>query len=381
MVVKATDLTVRPVQLADCPALLSLWQRVFGPGPWWTEEFFCWQYFNAPAGPAIMRAAFHAEKCVGVYSIVPAWAKVTRRRARVALTVGSATDADYRTIMFRDEDGLNVIFTKLARLAYRQAEADGIALTYGFPNPLSYPGFVKLLGFRDIGTLTFMARPVHLRGLLSMKWNAPSWLSSLAGGLAQAAAAVVLPSRVEDDPEVETRDMLGPDPALDELADAAAAIHPNIRIRDRSFVQWRFFDCPWCRYRVLGAYRRGRLAGYLVWLATDRHDRTTGTTAKLGHIVDYLAPPDQAGRSCLPLLLRAAGREIAREQALATIAVTSPIEYVRHAFRQAGYVLFDGKLSPRKFPCIVRAHDPAIDPHSIENLHDWYFTFADNDVT
>ena len=175
--------------------------------------------------------------------------------------------------------------------------------------------------------------------------------------------------------------MPGPDPGLDELADAAAAIHPNIRIRDRRFVQWRFFDCPWCRYRVLGAYRRGRLAGYLVWLVAERHDRATGATAKLGHIVDYLSPPDQAGRSCLPLLLRAAGREIAREQALAAIAVTSPVEYIRQAFRQAGYALFNGRFSPRKFPCIVRPHDPAIEPRPISNLSDWYFTFADNDVT
>ncbi len=381
MAPKGKNLVFRPVVADDIGAILQLFERNNYELPSFrTPEFIRWQYFDGPRGPAIMYGAFDEHTLAGLYNLTLSRLLVGGRETTGALTLGTLTDAGYRSVIYRENGVLSSIFTKLARMTYQDAFARKVKLIYGFPNSSSYPGFVQHLGFKDIGTLTFFARPGDLRGLPRLVLPLPKSLDFLAASAGQCFAAALRPS-VDWDADVTIQVMEKPDLQLDDLVAPASRIHPIIQVRDARYVQWRYFNHPLIRYEVLGAYRRGRLLGYLVWAVLERAGHSKNKLMRMGHVVDCSCPPDAQGRCVLDQLILTADRKMRQQGAMVNVAVSTPVPYVARAFQRAGFLSFAGRLTPRKFPLIVRTDESLPAGADIAGTMDnWYITFSDNDV-
>ena len=371
---------IRPVGIEDTPALLALLNRVFGPNKRWTARYVKWQCFQGPAGPAIMYGAFHEETLLGFYCLVRSWLSVNGRRVKAVKSILTMVDKAYRRVVLRDELGTDSIFTRLANICFNEAQVEHVGLTYGFPNKYSYRGFTRCLDFRDIGSLTLLVKPIRLKEMLRFKVGLPAPLDTLCGLAAQCLSAALLPCCVEACDTVELQVMSHADPQLDDLAAEAGEVHGVIQVRDCRYIQWRFFEHQSLAYEVLGAYRRGRLVGYIAWMVADRLDWEKRRCPGVAHIVDYVCLADGSATTILSLLIRAACARSRRHGALMAIAVNSPTRYVIKAFRRCGFVALEGRWAPRDLPCIVRGGYLASDGAMVGDLSNWYLTLGDNDV-
>lgn len=380
MAAKTTELTVRPLDAADMDVMLDLYRRTGYLEPaFLTPEFLHWQYFSGPAGPGILYGAFDRRALAGIYNLILCRLSIRRRYVTAAYSMGTLTAPEYRRALFRDKYGLNTVFTRLAKQSIELAENRGAVMTYGFPNKMSYPGFKKFLGFQDLGTAIFLARPVWLETMLRLKFKLPRFLERACGLLAQCLASG-LRSPAQRNGEFEIRPMTSAAPQLDDLQRQVEPTHAIMRVRDREFVQWRFFDHPVFHYDIVGAYRKGRLQGYLVWMVSERVDKARGLTALVACVVDYSVVPGTVGAAALEAMLHVALAAHRRRRALIAIAIGTPAVAALRVFQRCGFFAFAGKWMPRRFNAILRTHDAGADTELLSDWDRWYLTLADTDV-
>ena len=63
--------------------------------------------------------------------------------------------------MLKRANAFFVVFSSgLAEACYEEAASRGYKVLYGFPNPLSYPGFVNRLGWIHAGDVAHWVRPI-----------------------------------------------------------------------------------------------------------------------------------------------------------------------------------------------------------------------------
>ncbi len=104
-------------------------------------HYLNWQYLENPYGKAIVSAARSNkdDTLVGIYIVNP----ISINRIGIsAVSLNTFTHQDFRG---------QGMFTMLARDCYAKSADLGIKSIIGFPNAMSYGGFVKKLGFLHLG--------------------------------------------------------------------------------------------------------------------------------------------------------------------------------------------------------------------------------------
>ena len=127
---------IREASVDDLEAIRDLYFTVWGFKRPKTFEF--WRYATPPLGFCPIAVAVDSNKLVGAYIVWPVQIRVGRSLIPGAQSIDTMTHPDYLG---------QGIFTQLAKECYKIAAERGYKLLYGFPNPLSYPGFVKKLGW------------------------------------------------------------------------------------------------------------------------------------------------------------------------------------------------------------------------------------------
>ena len=112
-------------------------------------SFDLWRFFSLPEGPVPAALAVDGHKLGGSYTLWPAKLKIGSDVIKGAQSMDTMTHPDYQG---------QGVFTKLAEACYDIAAVDGYRVLYGFPNPLSYPGFTKRLGWTHTGDITHWIR-------------------------------------------------------------------------------------------------------------------------------------------------------------------------------------------------------------------------------
>lgn len=141
--------------------------------PIWNPIYLKWQYGANPQGKAIISCAREKEtdKLVGVYIVNPVDLWFNGKIQKSALSLNTFSHKDHRG---------QGMFTVLAKTCYKLSEKKKIESIIGFPNKMSYKGFVKKLGFKDIGTVPYLVKPLNYFNLaknILLKSKTPSDLS------------------------------------------------------------------------------------------------------------------------------------------------------------------------------------------------------------
>jgi hypothetical protein len=89
---------------------------------------------------------------VGFYGVLPVIASYQGKEVLIAQSADTITHPDYRKL------GL---FKNLAEKTYDLCAKNSIDFLFGVPNFNSYPGFIKHLGWQDIGRFIIFTRKVH----------------------------------------------------------------------------------------------------------------------------------------------------------------------------------------------------------------------------
>ena len=115
-----------------------------------TQEYLNWQYFQNPNGYAVGFDAISEGSVVAHYACIPL--RLWGTDEPILLSLNTATNPQFQG---------KGLFKKLAQATYEHASKSFIAVV-GVANKNSFPGFVRSLGFIQLGNLDLRIGPLSL---------------------------------------------------------------------------------------------------------------------------------------------------------------------------------------------------------------------------
>lgn len=312
-----------------------------------------WQYVDNPTGRLYvdLAEAPDGRRLAAIYASMPGTLRVDGRRRLGLQSLDTLTDEDFRG------QGL---FLRLARSTFARAEADGVALIYGFPNGNSAHGFFQKLGWTSLDPVPFLIRPLRTRYVAErLKIRAPVPDLPLL-------APVGLPW-----PGVQIAEISPDDPRIDGLWSAFATSVGVAVDRDVAYLGWRIGRRPGEAYRTFGLLRRDELVALAITNVKDKHG------GRVGYLMELLHRPGRPDEGFA--VLRHALLELARAGADAALAWCLPHAKNRLAHHLGGFVPLPRRFWPIELHVGVRAFDPAV-AHLVNDRSRWYLSYLDSDT-
>lgn len=338
-------------------------------GDSWISDlsFLKWQYEDNPAGSAVIQLARDVEtnQLAGQNVVIPMRFKAYDKKVNGTLCLNILTRQAYCG---------QGIFTGLAEPVYQDCTGQGLAFCYAFPNPNSYPGFLKKLGFTDLGNVPLLLRPLNTKALVQKKFG-----SLLASFTLPFQLLFKVKDRSDECYEIYSLTALN----LSDLNTFWTKIqdkYPIMGIRDADYMRWRYFDIPLRDYQIYGVrQKRGsELLGYIVGRCTEVEDMSSGM------IVDFLVDPNHpaAGKYLVNRLLRFF---VENNMDLAG-SLMLPHTQESRILKVNGFFTCPKSFEPQPFRVIYRRFipleneekGPSSDPFLL--LKHWFLTMGDYDV-
>ncbi len=163
--------SMRAMEAGDLDLIRALYAAVWGYNR--PRDYDHWRYFTAPEGICPAMLAMDGERAVGFYTAWPVRLRLGDEVVPGIQSMDTMTHPDYQG---------QGMFVKLANACYELAVSRGFEVIYGFPNPLSYPGFVRRLNLDHSGDIAHWTRPIRP--------SAHPRVPGALGPLADAAAAL-----------------------------------------------------------------------------------------------------------------------------------------------------------------------------------------------
>lgn len=354
--------TVRPAKPEDRDPALALLTRAFGgaadrPLQWARWD---WLFLRNPCDRRLWYFVAEADsRLAGQYALLPVRLQHAGTEIRGLLSLDTATDPDF------ERQG---IFTTLAEQLYAVTAGD-FPLVFGFPNPSSSPVFFRKLGWQRLEPFPMLIRPITgLAPLIRQRWP----VVSMALGVIDLAVGPLL--RIH----VRVLSLLGHNQASIEplkefgaWADGLwAANAPRLGtcvIRDRQFLNWRYFDSPF-EYERFALMDRGEVRGFCV-LAFDGAGQTVNA-----HVMELMTADPDDRVSVYGLLAHALRRASAKRAFTMSMIATTRHPHYRRLVR-SGFL----RAPARAWAFGFRANSPAAAPTECACIDDWYLSGSDLD--
>lgn len=336
-------------------AILDLRRRVFAVEDPEKRDpvFWTWEFMDSPDGKARLFVAEDGNSVVGHYAILPQDFSFAGDLVKGSIVVDVMTHPDYR---------FQGMFKKIGRHSLAQV-SDSIEFSTGYPiRKEVMPGHLSI-GWVDYLKIPVLLRPLRW-GALAKRFGIP--FGSALDILAQPWRAI----RRQLSPSLRTDESIRLLTAADatDLEEVAANALSDVvhRVRSAAHFQWRYFESPVWRYRILGLHRDGALQAYIV----IRQVRLMGTESLA--IVDMASRKGEE-RSLTLLLDQEVASGAADGLAVAGAMITrGSAGYA--ALRKAGF--YPG---PHRFSLILHASDPAIRERLANPTNNWFLMWGDTD--
>lgn len=138
---------IQPYKKGDEQEILKLFQLSFGK--LMTIEYWRWRFLNNPFHNKVqIHLMWEDNLLVGHYAVSPVNFLLDKHEVLCALSMTTMTHPNF---------GGRGIFSALATSLYKQLEDDGFQFVWGFPNTNSHYGFIKNLGWKDIGVIPMLS--------------------------------------------------------------------------------------------------------------------------------------------------------------------------------------------------------------------------------
>lgn len=128
----------------DMQKLVNLQNTVYEGTHKFKEDVFKYWYIDNPNGKVISFNALAGDLIAAHYAIIPIKMNIDGRVTNGALSMATVTHPNHRG---------KGLFKQLAQLAYDSAKKEGCEFVIGVANANSFPGFIKHLGFYEVGQL------------------------------------------------------------------------------------------------------------------------------------------------------------------------------------------------------------------------------------
>jgi GNAT superfamily N-acetyltransferase len=338
--------TIHEATPADLGRIRDLYFAVRGDNR--PAEYDRWRFTSAPDGFCPTALAVDGDRVVGLYTLWPVRLKLGNEIVLGGQSMDSMSHPDYLG---------QGVFTKLAMACYEIAQSRGFKVLYGFPNPLSYPGFIRRLNWDHTGDITHWVRPLKLS--LHPKLGGP------LGAVADIASRLLPKGNVggftirtnrPDDSLVQA--------LLDNWCQEADLCLIN---RTPDWFHWRYSKAAENDYRWVCAYQGDTLSALAIW---GQQNKAWGEGQDhRAHLVELLGISTNAVRAALAATIT----EAASTGAM-VIETVSNVKVVTDTLRRANF------FRHRQAPLIVRSLTTQPLDVNIHNHSAWRFMGGDLDT-
>lgn len=347
---------------AHLDELVNLARVEYGDSEIANLDYLRWQYLENPAGKAIVVVArSDVGELAGQYVVIPLQFRIGGERVKGSLSLNTLTHPAYRG------QGL---FTKMANETYAICEQEGLAITLGFPNKNSYPGFVRKLQFRHIGNASVMFKPLSPMRLLA-------GLPKTRGASKYGASAIDDNHLDQLFPKVGSFEISELDfhehaSDYDTLIDQQTA--PRFSVgKHAEFCHWRFQAIPTRRYRAFQARDGNGIQASCI----TRQRKVKGIDCAF--VVELHLADDANGFAAARQLLKAVLKQYRKAGSALAGLMVNPGSNAHRVARSVWFREMPSRLLPHDAPIIVRRNGQSAS-ESIFQVKDWAFFFGDYDV-
>ncbi len=349
---------------ADAAESLQLMSRALGDSERATPAFADWQLQRSPAGPALSLLARETatDRLIGQAVTVPVSVMLSGKVRAAGLELNPVMDPDYPGRALPGE---------LLREDAALSAAEDIAFTCGAPYQATLSPFLEQGGFRDVGALPLLIRPLNPERLAAKTMD--SRVPGRATPIARSVWRTPAPRRQKEElPGLEIDQVEVFDEPFALFWNRVRLRFPVMVVRDPAHLNWRFREIPGRQYTTFAARSEGKIRGYVVVRVVQLGRFSVGL------IVDLVVEASGEGRAAGRHLVDHAGAFLQEHDPdmLATISLRQTDEY--RIFRSRGFWVLPKFLEPRPYHLVVRAH--VEEANVAYNLRNWFLTPGDSQV-
>lgn len=346
---------VREGDEKDLEGILSLRRAVFGEmeKDKLDPRFWQWEFMEGPVGKALIYIVEDGDKIIGHFADLPRQFSVHRKVVRGTLSVDLMVSPAYRR---------KGIFEELGRYAIRRVKDEGNSFTTAYPiRKETIHGFKKI-GWQEIVRLPVLVYPIRFCGIINRYLHFLPF-SLLIGGLARILYnPLFVRRRRKEDGRIEIEKIGELDNQFEYFLGRAISLYPNMGIRDREYMAWRYFRHPTRNYTIYRAMEKGEMRGFIILRKVDLLAFHSAV------IVDLLALDEDALTALVEKGITYSQREGVD---LLGFMVPEVHPYYR-LLRKQGFL-----RSPKTFLFMLYSHEEdkeLLDPKG------WYVNWGDTDV-
>jgi len=346
--------------------LVDLFQASFGLNM--PAELWDWKYIQnplAPVDPEVI-VALDNGKIVGArpFRLAEMW--LGNEKVRVA---------QHGDTMVHPEHQRKGIFSQMGQFAIKYLKENGYALSYGFANPKSRPGFLKQ-GYRIVAQREVMFRAFNPQKVISHVLG-NKVLGSGLGLFYDKVLNIKTTETVQPSTsfQIEVFDQFNDElKGIDTLRDESLID----LVRSESYLRWFFDQRPTRSYRYIVAKRDGTLWGYTVVGVKEKRDGLV-----CGYIVDHLVKDRDI--ACFQALINRALSELGKSKSDIVImwALGEPVirkELLKHLGFKSTLLFPYNRLLTHGYLDAIRIDDRVAAEVNIYDKENWRITYAYSDT-
>lgn len=341
---------IRPYRPGDERALVALWTEAFGRPM--TEQHWRWKAKGRATHVENVGVAVAADdRPIFQFVGIPCPAIVLGSPRTVMVGADVVTAPAFRR---------RGVFPTTARRLFDSWREAGVALVLGLAND-RWRAQADALGYERFFPLRRLVRVLRPERVLARRARLPA--------LAQLHALGRVWNRVWDrapPAEIAIRPLASATPEIDAVWTRVASHLQTSLVRDRAWVTWRYYDCPYRTYRVTLAERAAGPVGYAVH-SVVRHNGNTSV-----QVPELFAPGD---RVALRALVRDVVARAQAEDADTVVTLAIPGSGVERELWRAGFLSGRGG-----WPLEVIRLDTAIPRAALRDPGGWWLVGGDFDV-
>ena len=342
-------------------AIAEMTERYYGPeNDISNVNYLEHEYFKNPEGDALMNIAWSEEnsEVAGQYAAIPMRVKVGDRERKALMSVNTLTDDKYRG---------QGIFKILATEVYDRAEKEGFELVYGMPNQNSYPGFLKYIGFSDLGAVPLFLRPLVPSNMVK-HYLKNKVLETLAHPFNPMFRIKEKNADIETVPFTDNAEKYA-----DVFWESIKDKYPVMISRNYEYIKYRFIDIPRRDYCGFYAVAGGKPVAYAIGRVMEVAGISCAMIADFLFLEGYEKEAITALKR-LMLQLKDEGADMAG-------CMVTPASSEAKLLKKAGFFKCPKSMEPQPFRFIYRQLSK--DDASLKlsgDLKNWFFTMGDYDV-
>jgi GNAT superfamily N-acetyltransferase len=223
-------------------------------------RFWRWQFMEGPAGKALIHIVEDRGKVVGHFADLPRQFSVHGKVARGTLSIDLMVHSDYRR---------RGIFEAMGRYAIRRVKNENGLFLMSYPiRSETIHGFKKL-GWEEVVQLPVLVYPIKFIGIVN-RYLHLSPLSFLIGGAARLFYKFFFETKNGgESKEIIIEEIRTLDDQFESFWHRALSLYSIMGIRDRGYMNWRYFQHPTRTYTIYRALQKGEMKGFIVLRKVD----------------------------------------------------------------------------------------------------------------